>query len=202
MRFSYLFLSLLVLSLVSCSKSSNPLAANDHITLFDTTAFPTDEYFQVNGQPSLDGWFFYPSIPGDTITFNASGPPQSTNAWSITLRKSDVPPVTNNVTKSFIHCTSGVYSLTVWLRIKKILDSVQGYNPVGTIDIIKQSASGSDTASISAGDNTQWNAVTLLDTLTLLPSDTVTRMLASGACDSTCHGNPYWYDDITFKKLP
>ncbi len=201
MRTLYFLLVLFLLALTSCS-SSNSASNPPMITVFDTTAFPTNEYFQVNSQPSLDGWVFHPSIPGDTITFNVFGPPANPNAWSITLRKSDVPPVTNNVTKSFIHCTSGIYSFSVWLRIKKILADNQGYNPVGTVDIIKQSNGRRDTASISAGDSTGWHPVTLLDTLLLLPSDTVTLMLASGACDSSCHGNPYWYDDITFKKLP
>lgn len=175
--------------------------------VFDSTSFPTNENFDVNGLPSLDGWVFHPSIIGDTITFYSASegpyiPPGDTAVWSISLRKSDVPPVTNNVTKSFIHCSSGVYSLTVWLRMKKVLDSAQGYNPVGWIGVVKQSGGLLDTTSVSAGDSTGWNPVTVLDTLSLLPTDTVTLMIASGMCDSSCHGNPYWYDNITFKKLP
>ncbi len=189
--------------LAACSKSSSPTApTSTPQTVFDTTQFPTNEYFAVNGLPSLDGWVFHPSIPGDTITFDNVVPPGSPVDWSITLRKSDVPPITNNVTKSFIHCTSGIYSFTVWLRIKKVLDSAMGYNPIGWIGILKQSGGSIDTTSISSGDSTGWNPVTVLDTLSLLPTDTVTLMIASGMCDSSCHGNPYWYDNITFKKLP
>lgn len=199
-KFIPAFLCFVVL-LASCGKSSNPVTPEQTAAIFDTTAFPTSEFFQVNGFPSLDGWTFHPSIPGDTITFNAFGPPANPTAWSITLRKSDVPPVTNNVTKSFIHCTSGVYSLTSWLTMKKTLSDTT-YNPVGSIAIIRQSNGIRDTVSMSSSDSIIWHPVTLLDTLTLLPTDTVTLMLASGACDSSCHGNPLWFDNITFKKLP
>jgi hypothetical protein len=192
-----------------CSKSTSPPNATPTpITVFDTASFPNNENFEdANGLPSLDGWVFHPSIPGDTITFNniSEGnyvPPGDTAHWSITLRKSDVPPITNNVTKSFIHCSSGVYSFTVWLRMKKVLDSAQGYNPVGWVGVVKNSSGLLDTTSVSSGDSTDWNPVTVLDTLTLLPTDTVTLMIASGMCDSSCHGNPYWYDNITFKKIP
>ncbi len=190
--------------LSACSKSTSPMNVTPTpITVFDSTSFPNGEYFEVNGLPSLVGWTYHPSIPGDTITFDTLVPPGTPEPhWSITMRKSDVPPITNNVSKSFIHCTSGIYSLTVWLRIKKTLDSAQGYNPVGWIGIVKQSGGILDTSSVSSGSNTAWNAVTVLDTLTLLPTDTVTLKIASGMCDSSCHGNPYWYDDITFKKLP
>lgn len=185
----------------SCSSSNNAITPTQTAGVFDTSAFPSNEYFQANGQPSLDGWTFHPSIPGDTITFNIYGPPANPTAWSITLRKSDVPPVTNNVTKSFIHCTSGVYSFTAWLTMKKILSDTT-FNPVGSIAIIRQSNGIRDTVSMGSEDSIIWHPVTLLDTLALLPTDTVTLMLASGACDSSCHGNPLWFDDITFKKLP
>lgn len=195
------FLYACIVFLASCSSSSNPTAPKQTVTVFDTTAFPANEFFEANGVPSLDGWTFHPSIPGDTITFDKYGPPANPSAWSITLRKSDVPPVTNNVTKSFIHCTSGIYSFTMWLTMKKKLPDTT-FNPVGSIAIIRQSNGVRDTASISSEDSTHWHLVTLLDTLTLLPTDTVTLLLASGTCDSSCHGNPLWFDDITFKKLP
>jgi hypothetical protein len=194
--------------LSACSKSTSPPNGTPvPITVFDSTFFPNGENFEVNGLPSLDGWVFHPSILGDTITFSSSTqgdyiPPGDTATWSITLRKSDVPPITNNVTKNFIQCSSGVYSLTVWLRMKKVLDSAEGYNPVGWVGVIKHSGGLLDTTSVSAGDSTGWSPVTVLDTLSLLPTDTVTLMIASGMCDSSCHGNPYWYDEITFKKLP
>ncbi len=206
-KLTLIFLTLGSVLLAACSKSTSPPNTTSvPTTVFDSTSFPNNENFDVNGLPSLNGWVFHPSIPGDTITFYGASsgnyvPPGDTAAWSISLRKSDVPPITNNVTKSFIHCSSGVYSLTVWLRMKKVLDSVQGYNPVGWVGIVKHSGGLLDTTSVSAGDSTDWNPVTVLDTLTLLPSDTVALTIASGMCDSSCHGNPYWYDDITFKKL-
>ncbi|MFI5201295.1 MAG: hypothetical protein ACHQNE_02795 [Candidatus Kapaibacterium sp.] len=200
-KFLSLFLCTQAFVLTSCSSSSTPTTPVQSVVLFDSTAFPTSEFFQANGSPSLDGWTFHPSIPGDTITFDKFGAPANPSAWSITLRKSDVPPVTNNVTKSFIHCTSGVYSFTAWLTMKKKLPDTT-FNPVGSIAVIRQSNGIRDTASMSSGDSIVWHPVMLLDTLTLLPTDTVTLMLASGACDSSCHGNPLWFDDITFKKLP
>ena len=192
----------------ACSKSTSPSNVTTvPVTVFDSTSFPNNENFEANGLPSLDGWVFHPSIPGDTITFYGASegnyiPPGDTASWSISLRKSDVPPVPNEVTKSFIHCSSGVYSFTVWLKIKKYLNANQGYNPVGWTGIIKQSGGLSYTQSVSSGDSNDWHPVTVLDTLSLLPTDTVTLALVSGMCDSSCHGNAYWYDNITFKKLP
>ena len=45
---------------------------------------------------------------------------------------------------------------------------------------------------------------TLLDTLTLSPSDTVTVILSGGAKDGgpSAHGNPLSVDDISFRRLP
>ncbi len=201
----FAYFGLCALLLCACSKSTSPTNTTAiPVPVFDSTSFPNSENFEANGLPSLNGWVFHPSIPGDTITYYYGAnfvPPGDPALWSISLRKSDVPPVTNNVTKSFIHCSSGIYSFTVWQRMKKTLDSAQGYNPVGWVGILKQNGV-IDTASLSSGDSTDWHPVTVLDTLSLLPSDTVTLILASGMCDSNCHGNPYWYDNITFKKLP
>ena len=36
----------------------------------------------------------------------------------------------------------------------------------------------------------------------IAPDDTVTIMLSAGSCDTACHGNPVWFDDVTFEKLP
>ncbi len=181
----------------SCSKTSNPVTT----TPTDSTYLLNHSRFEQGGSPSLNGWKFNPAQPDDTIDFEMDVPPGA-GTWSFKLHTADLLDVHNTVTQSFTNLTSGVYSLTTWLKYKYILSS--GTFPPGWISIIKSSGGVVSTKLQFGEDSTNWHPQTLLDTLTLLPTDTLTVLLSAGSrsASSGQHGNPMWVDDITFRKLP
>ena len=183
--------------LSSCSKTGNPATT----TLSDTTYLLNHSRFEQGGNPSLNGWTFNPAQPDDTLDFEMDVPPGA-GTWSFKLHTADLLDVHNSVSQSFTNLTSGVYSLTVWLKYKYIL--APGTFPPGWISIIQTSGAVSATKMQFGTDNTNWQPQTLLDTLVLLPTDTVTVLLSAGSrsVSSGLHGNPMWVDDISFGKLP
>jgi len=183
--------------LSSCSKSSNPVVPTPLAP--DSTRFPTHALFEQNGLPSLNGWVFHPQIPGDTANFDRDSPPNS-GTWSIKLHKADTPHGTNNVTEEFTNLTGGIYELTSWLKTK--YEGFAGTTATqGWISITKRSGGISYINTAFSGMDTVWHSVSLLDTLSLLPSDSVILELSAAATDTATHGNPMWFDNVTFQKI-
>jgi hypothetical protein len=178
----------------SCSKSSNPVSAT---APSDSTTFPNHFFFEKNSQPSLNGWIYNPAIAGDTANFDADAP--IGGIWSLKLHKADTPHGSNNVTRTFTNLTSGVYKLTSWVKIKYAV--TPGTFPEGFISIAKESGNNSYPVNTNTGDSVSWHPISVFDTLSLVSTDKVTIMLSAGAADTTGHGNPVWFDNITFVKL-
>ncbi len=157
--------------------------------------------FEQNGKPSLNGWTFHPAIPGDTANFDDTAPPGSGGTWSIKLHKADAPHTTNNVTEGFTNLTSGIYELSSWLMTK-----YEGFagpaSTQGWIAVIRSRNGMGDTLRAFAGSDTNWHELDLFDTLSLVPTDSVILELSAAATDTSTHGNPMWFDDVTFKKIP
>ena len=193
-KFSFAIL-LSLFSLNSCTKTVDPLSPP---AVSDSSSFPTHLLFEKGGRGSLNGWTFHPSIAGDTANFEVDAPPTG-GTWSLKLHKADAPHPANNVTMSFTNLTSGIYELSSWMKIKYLLPP--GTSPEGYISIIKTSAGVSYPKSTTSGDSIQWHLVHLLDTLSLLRTDSVTILLAAGTSDTSARGNPMWFDDVTFRKV-
>ena len=185
-------------SLSSCNKTNTPVTP---ATNSDTTYYLNHSLFEQGGKPSLNGWTFIPAQADDTIDFELDTPPGK-GMWSFKLHTSDLLGALNTVSQSFTNLKSGVYNLTVWLKYKYIL--APGSFPPGSISIIKTNGGTVSVTSQYGTDSTTWHPQTLLDTLSLLPGDTVTVALSAGArsVTSTLHGNPMWVDDISFFRLP
>jgi hypothetical protein len=183
-----------VIIISSCSKTNSPVTP---VTSNDTTFLLHHALFEQNGKPSLGGWTFHPAAKDDTLDFEMDVPPGD-GTWSYKLHTSDTPPITSTLTQNFTNLTSGVYSLNAWLKYKYIL--VSGTFSPGWISIIKISGGISTSKSKFGIDSTVWHPETLLDTLTLATTDTLTVKLSAGA--GGAHGDPLWFDDITFEKLP
>ena len=181
--------------LSSCSKSSNPVTT---INATDSTVILSHSLFEQNGQQSLNGWTFNPAGTDDTLDFEQDAPPGD-GTWSYKLHTSDFPPVTNTLTRNYTGLTTGVYSLTAWIHLK--YDLAEGTFPEGWISIVKISGGDSTIKSQLTTDSTVWHPISLLDTLSLKSTDTVLLLLSAGARITNQHGNPVWYDDITFKRI-
>ncbi len=191
-------------ALSSCSKSTEPVTnSSDSIYLIKHSVFSKD------GKPSLNGWTLIPAeVDEDTALFTnptrffETDVPPGLTGWSFKLHTSDFLDEHNQLTQSFTNLQSGVYSLTVWLKYKYVL--APGTYPDGWISIIKSNGGVPEIKKLFPPDSTTWMELNLLDTLNLLPSDTVTVLLSAGAKDGgpNAHGNPVNVDDITFRKLP
>src|SRR5439155_4054409 len=118
--------------------------------------------------------------------------PPTGGTWSLKLHKADTPHESNNVTKSFTNLSSGIYELTSWMKIKYLLPP--GTSPEGYISIIKKRGGIGYAKTTTSGDSTDWHPVSLVDTVTLVPADSLIIMLAAGASDTSAHGNPMWFD--------
>ena len=189
---SAIAVSSVLLSACSATNTTVP-AATTPLT------FPVHANFERNGRPSLNSWTFHPVFAGDTATFDNDAPNGAT--YSLKLHKSDLPPATNNVTESFSNLASGIYRLTAWTKIKYRIPAPLSPEAWGWVTIVKKSGGISTEATAPSGDSLAWHPVSVTDTLQLLPADSVTIELSSGACDTMCHGNPVWFDDITFEKV-
>jgi hypothetical protein len=205
MRNFLLFSILCGFVLSSCSKSTEP-----GTTTIDSTYLIKHSLFTKDGKPSLNGWTLIPAeLDEDTALFTnptrffETDVPPGLSGWSFKLHTADILTEHNQLTQSFTNLKSGVYSLTAWLKYKYVL--APGTFPPGWISIIKSNGGVPQIAMQYASDSTAaWHEQTLLDTLTLLPTDTVTVLLSAGAKDGgpNAHGNPVNVDDISFRKLP
>jgi len=180
------------------SCKSSPTTNNTSNTS-DTTVILDHALFEQNGTPSLNGWTFHPAGTDDTLDFEQSAPP-GMGTWSYKLHTSDFPPVTNALVRNYTGLVSGIYSFTAWHRMKYILAA--GTFPEGYISVTKLSGGISTVTTQITTDDTAWHTVSLLDTFALQPSDTVQLLLSAGARTTGQHGNPLWFDDITFERLP
>lgn len=193
----FILCALCVLLLAACKSTTTSVnTPNDNSS--DTNSILSHALFEQNGSPSLNGWVFHPAGTDDTLDFEQDAPPGD-GRWSYKLHTSDFPPATNTLTRNFIGLSSGVYSLTAWEHLKYILpDSIF---PEGWISISKISGGDTVTKKLPTIDSTSWTSITLVDSLTLAPIDTVILLLSAGARTSNQHGNPVWFDDITFQKM-
>src|SRR5581483_7456258 len=154
----------------ACKQTTTTNTTNSNVIL-------SHALFEQNGQPSLNGWTFHPAGSDDTLDFEQDVP-QGDGTWSYKLHTSDFPPVTNTLTRNFTGLSSGVYSLTAWEHLKYILPDTAF--PEGWISIAKISAGDTVTKSLPTIDSTSWTSITLFDTLSLQPADTVLLLLSAG----------------------
>ena len=181
------FACLITVALVSCKTTTAPTT---------TTRFPLiNANWDSAGTHGWNGWTFQHSL--DTIDFELDAPPGG-GTWGFKLHSVDFPYQSDNITQSFTNLSSGVYEFTLWSHTKYILpDSV--FHPAW-MSITKKSGGVATTVRDSLVSSLTWVSQSMFDTLTLLPTDTVTLEVSSGL--AITHGNPSTVDDFTFIKLP
>ncbi len=178
-------------ALTSCKSSTAPTTTNGS----DTTFILKNANFDSAGTHGFNGWSFFHSL--DTIDFEQDAPPGG-GTWGFKIHSVDFPWQSDYITQRFTNLTSGVYEFTAWSHTKYVLpDSI--FHP-SWISITKTSGGVATTVTDSIRDNLYWHPETLLDTLTLLPTDTITLEISSGL--AIVHGNPNTVDNFTFAKLP
>ena len=191
---SLLIISFLTIAVLSSCKSIS--------TTVD--AIPSDTVFFLNngnfdstgGGHSFNGWTFNPVF--DTVDFEQDAPPGD-GTWGFKLHSVDVPLQTsNNITRNFTGLDSGVYAFTVWSHSKYVYP-----NSVclpGWMGITRVRGSIKDTVMQYLANSLNWQPETMLDTLALLPGDTITLEISAGI--AITHGNPVTVDEFTFAKYP
>ena len=189
----------------SCTKSTEP---GTNTTIIDSSYLIQHSVFEKSGQPFVGGWTFHAAEEGDTALFTNPGRyfitdvPSGGGMYSFRLHTSDFLNQYNQLTQSFTDLKSGIYSLSVWLKYKYVLDPTTF--PPSWIGIIKSNGGAPVITKMNAVDSSTWQQQTILDTLTLLPTDTVTVVLSGGAKNGgpNAHGNPLSVDDVSFRRLP
>jgi hypothetical protein len=173
----------------STSTTSNPPPMSD------TTFLLKNATWDSGGTHGWNGWTFRHTF--DTIDFEMDAPPGG-GTWGFKIHSVDLPTQSNNITQSFTNLTSGVYEFTLWSHTKYVFpDSV--FNPAW-VSFTKVSGGVATKLTDSLTDNLNWFPQTMFDTLTLLPTDTITIEISSGL--AITHGDPTTVDDFTFAKLP
>ncbi len=160
------------------------------------TRFPLiNTNFDSGGTHGWNGWTFRHTF--DTTDFEQDAPPGG-GTWGFKLHSVDLPTQSNNIIQGFTNLSSGVYEFTLWSHTKYVFpDSI--FHPAW-MSIIKESGGVTTTVTDSLTDSLDWFPQTMVDTLTLLPTDSVTLEVSSGL--AIIHGNPTTVDDFTFAKLP
>ena len=152
---------LLPLSIFSCTH--NPTAPNNNLT-----SLIANPDFQVNDAPSLSGWVVggepYPSVV-------SQGPPND-GYYSLSLYPGSVGLGTYARTYVSGQTGSGVYKLSVW---QNSFDSF-----TGTVQIGLWRNGGFVTEKANTSNATGWHIVTLTDTLTTRPTDSIAVQFLGG----------------------
>jgi hypothetical protein len=188
----------LILSFIACVVFASCKSTSTQVNVpptSDTTFLLKNLTFDSAGTHGLNGWIFQHSL--DTTDFEQDAPPGA-GTWGFKLHSVDFSNQSDNITRSFTNLTSGVYEFTLWSHTKYVFpDSI--FHPAW-ISITKKSGGVSTTVIDSVQDSLTWFPYSMLDSLTLLPTDTVTLEVSCGL--AIVHGNPNTVDDFTFAKLP
>ena len=185
-------------ALASCKSTTSPSQNNPDTTKTssDTTYLLRNANFDsTGGGHSFNGWTFNKVF--DTVDFEQDAP-LGDGTWGFKLHSVDLLPPSNNITRNFTGLDSGVYALTVWSHSKYVYP-----NSVclpGWMGIMHVRGSVRDTAMRYLANSLSWQPETMLDTLALLPTDTVTLEISAGV--AVTHGNPVTVDEFTFAKYP
>ncbi len=175
------------LAFISCKSSTAPAPF---------TRFPLiNSNFDSGGTHGWNGWTFRHTF--DTIDFEQDAPPGG-GTWGFKLHSVDLPTQSNNIIQSFTNLSSGVYEFSLWSHYKYVFpDSI--FHPAW-FSITKESGGITTTVTDSITNGLDWASTTMLDTLALVPTDSVTLEVSSGL--AIVHGNPNTVDNFTFAKLP
>ena len=139
--------------------------------------------FEVNDQPSLQSWFA-------TYAYISQDAPPQGGTWSLLL----YPSIPEQWAITFVTGQSGigVYRLTVWVK------SINGW--AGTVMLGHWAQNRFVQSTWTGSDSTQWNAVSVIDTLSLQPSDTIAvRLSANG--EETSNGFVL-FDLVDLERIP
>ncbi len=180
LRFNAVGLSVLLITLLSsCNKSSTGPTQSSGNLIENPT-------FEVNGKPSLSSWVCDTSLA--TIVQAA---PTGDGTWSLQLQPGWIPQ--QGFAQTYVSAQSGVgvYKLTVWMKSS---NSWPASVSLGTW------SQGQWVNRISAsGDSSEWSMISVLDTLSPSPSDSIAVYLSAGATELV--SGKVLFADVTLQKV-
>ncbi len=172
----------------SCNKASTEAGGG----LPPPNLLLSNQTFDDGSNASLNGWTYARSDVDSVAHFSTDIPPGSSGKWSLSLSPGWVPS-TEYVYRNFIGLTSGIYKLTVWVK-------VLGNHGGGELLISSKPLQPWKPLTSSSVSDTIWKQITLLDTLTFGAADTTSLIFTGGATEVA-----NWsvlYNNITFERLP
>ncbi len=193
------FLAAFALASCKSNTSTQPNSADTLQPKSDTTFFLKNLTWDSTGTHGWNGWTFHRPTSGmlDTIDYEQDAPPGG-GTWGFKMHSVDYPTQSVNITRSFTNLSSGVYEFSLWSHTKYVYaDSV--FHPAW-MSVTKVSGGISSTVTDSLAGSLTWVPQSMFDTLSLVPTDTVTLEVSSGL--AITHGDPTTVDLFTFAKLP
>lgn len=124
--------------------------------------------FEINGKPSLEYWM----VTAGLASVVQDAPPND-GAWSLQLVPGWLPQ--NGLAQTNVGGESGVYRLTVWV---KSVNQWSGHLSLGVWSGDRWLNQKSVIAQPS-----QWSVVSIIDTLSLAPQDSIGVVLSAGATE-------------------
>lgn len=152
---------LIILFFLSCAESDDTIYEQEN-----DTNFLINSSFEINGNPSLLGWY---SPDTSMIDFAQDTPPDGGN-WSVTLEANWGPPFFISSTVAAKQGTHH-YNLSLWSK-------VQGVGGAAYLNL-KQTDTLIVRKSVTISDTT-WTTYSLLDTITAIESDSIVVTLTGG----------------------
>ncbi len=158
-------LYLFVCCFLSCENSVDPHNGSNEDLIQNSS-------FEIDGNPSLNGWIYKSNFPTDTLytTFSNDIPPSGGN-WSVLLRVGD-RQVKYLQTKIAAPAGTNRYRLSVWAK--------GSLSEQGNSGFVSLALNKTDIKRIAEADNT-WKYYESIDTISANIGDTLTVTLFSGA---------------------
>lgn len=167
-------LYLFVCCFLSCENSVDPHNGSNEDLIQNSS-------FEINGNPSINGWIYKSNFPTDTL-FTNDVPPSGGN-WSVLLQVGD-RQLKRLQTKIAVPAGTNRYRLSVWAKAYSSI-------PISSSGFVSLELNNTYIKNI-AGADTTWKYYESIDTISANKGDTITVTLNSG----TAYGIRLSYFDL------
>jgi len=161
MKERILFLSILSCTTMSCKHSTTEPIAQSNLIM--------NSSFELDNTPTLQGWM----LGNSHLTKLVNEAPPGGGNWSLQLT-SDWAPTTGYVYTSVSNVKSGDI-----LKLSAFVRATGQYGGRGIIELVAGPSFYGQSAKTASSTDTVWTQISLIDTVLLMPNDTLWVVLSS-----------------------